>query len=254
MSQKELEVEFKKLANEFKELKSLTEKLFKKYENLENKYERCLKVRANPGFKCRVCEQECENIHDLQKHKEEEHNTLTEFKCGECERSFKSEKKLEVHEKSHEMFECDECDKMFKYENLLERHTDAVHSDPDYIIYCHYFNNDKECPYGDRCIYEHDDSDKCKFGKTCERLMCMYKHNDDNDENDDKDGDDNESDCSEVDMENLKPVLEKVKKAVEKCDTLLDQCSFKCKICDFEAKDRNGLVMHTKAKHPTKAN
>ena len=49
-------------------------------------------------------------------------------------------------------------------------------------------------------------------------------------------------------------MLEKVKKAVEKCDTLLDQCSFKCKICDFEAKDRNGLVMHTKAKHPTKAN
>ena len=93
MSQKELEVEFKKLADEFKELKSLTEKLFKKYENLENKYERCLKVRANPGFKCRVCEQECENIHDLQKHKEEEHNTLTEFMCGECERSFKSEKK-----------------------------------------------------------------------------------------------------------------------------------------------------------------
>ena len=62
---------------------------------------------------------------------------------------FKSKKKLEVHEKTHEKFECDECDKIFKYERLLERHVNAVHSDPDYIIYCHYYNNDKECPFGD---------------------------------------------------------------------------------------------------------
>ena len=93
MTQKELEVEFKKLSNEFKELKTLTEKLFKKYEHLENKYEKCLKVKASPGFKCKICEQECGDIKDLQKHKQEKHNTLTEFKCGTCERSFRSEKK-----------------------------------------------------------------------------------------------------------------------------------------------------------------
>ena len=86
--------------------------------------------------------------------------------------------------------------------------------------------------------------------------MCMYKHNDENHEIDDKDkdGDDNDSDCSDVDMKKLNPVLEKVKKTVKKYDTLGEQCSFKCKICDFEAKDRNGLFIHTKAKHATKAN
>ena len=243
MTQKELEVEFKKLSNEFKELKTLTEKLFKKYEHLENKYEKCLKVKASPGFKCKICEQECDDIQNLQKHKQEKHSTLTEFKCGTCERSFRSEKKREVHEKIHEQFECNECDKTFRYEGLLDRHVDAVHCDPDYIIYCHYFNNDKECPFGDLCIYEHEDSDKCKFGRACERFMCMYKHNDEDDEND----------CSEVDIDKLRPVLEKVKKAVEKCDNLMEQCSFNCKICDFEGKDKNGLAMHTKAKHPTKA-
>ena len=224
MSQKELEVEFKTLSNEFKELKSLTEKLFKKYENLETKYKKCLKIKANPGFKCRVCDQECENLQDLQKHKEEKHDRLEEFKCGECDRCFKSEKKLEVHEKTHEKFECEECDKMFNYENLLERHVDAVHSDPDFVIYCHYFNNDKECPFGDVCIYEHDESDECKYGKACERLMCMYRHkcqDEENDDDEDDDRDDNVSDCSDLDMEQLKPVLEKVKQAVEKCDTLL---------------------------------
>ena len=87
----------------------------------------------------------------------------------------------------------------------------------------------------------------------CERVMCiicMYKHNDEDDENNDDDG---ESVCSEVDIDKLRPVLEKLKKAVEKCDNLMEQCSFNCKICDFEGKDKNGLAMHTKAKHPTKA-
>ena len=254
MLKKELEVEFKRLSEEFKELKSLTEKLFKKYEHLEHKYEKCLKVKANPGFKCIFCEQECENIKDLQKHKEEKHATLTEFKCGECERCFKSEKKLEDHKKTHEKFECDECDKIFKYERLLERHVNAVHSDSDYIIFCHYYNNDKECPFGDYCLYEHKESEKCKFRKGCERIMCMYRHDDKDNENVEDDESGSDSDCSEVDMNKIKPVLEKVRQAVERCDDIMEQCSFKCKKCDFEAKDRNGLIMHKIAKHPTKAN
>ena len=250
MSQKELEAELKKLSNEFKQLKSLTEKLFKKYAHLENRYEKCLKVKASPGFQCKICDQECENLEDLKKHKDEKHATLEEFKCSECERCFKSEKKLEVHEKTHQKFECDECDKTFKYEGLLERHVDAVHMDPDYIIYCHYYNNGKECPFGDYCLYEHDESEKCKYGQACERMKCMYRHDDEDNESD---GDRSDSDCSEVDMNVIKPVLENVTKAVEKCDDLMAQCSFKCKICDFEAKDKNGLTMHNKAKHPTKA-
>ena len=56
-----------------------------------------------------------------------------------------SDCKLEVHEKTHQKFEYDECDKIFKYEGSLERHVDAVHMDPDYIIYCNFYNNDKEC-------------------------------------------------------------------------------------------------------------
>ena len=195
--------------------------------------------------------EEYEDTQDLQKHKEEKHNTLEEFRCGECEWYFKSEKKRDIHEKIHEKFECNEWDKTFKYEGLLDRHVDAVHSDPDFIIYCHYYNNEKECPFGYFRIYEHNEADKCNFGKACERVMCMYKHNDEDTEND---GDnDVESDCSDVDIDKIRPILEKVKKGVEKCDNLIEQCSFNCKFCDFEAKDKNGLAMHTRAKHPTKA-
>ena len=137
---------------------------------------------------------------------------------------------------------------IFRYKRLLDKHDDAVHV--DIIIFCHYYNNNKDCPFDDVCIFEHDESPQCKYGKGCERKMCMYTH-DDKDDDSDESSDDEIGDAA---VENLKPVLEKVKKAVEKCDSLIDQCSFKCKLCDFEAKDKNGLTMHTKAKHTTKAN
>ena len=79
--------------------------------------------------------------------------------------------------------------------------------------------------------------------------MCMFRHNDEEDENEE---DDSDSLCSEVNIDKLELVLEKVKKAVEKCDNLMKQCSLNCKMTDFEAKDKKGLAMHTK--HARKAN
>ena len=34
---------------------------------------------------------------------------------------------------------------------------------------------------------------------------------------------------------------------------MIEECSFKCKNFEFVAKDKNGLNMHIRAKHPTKA-
>ena len=55
-------------------------------------------------------------------------------------------------------WECDECDKVFEYYANLEKHVDE-----DVELYCHYYNNDKECPYGDECIFMHDESENCKY-------------------------------------------------------------------------------------------
>ena len=94
--------------------------------------------------------------------------------------------------------------------------------------------------------------EQCRYGKDCERQMCMYTHDDEDDVivNDDDDGSD--SDCSDLDVGKLKPVLENVKLAVEKCDTLIEKSRVKCKHRDFEAKDKIGLKKNMKAKHPTK--
>ena len=70
---------------------------------------------------------------------------------------------------------------------MKERHKEAAHTDK--IIYCSFYNNYEECPYGDtNCMFVHEDSIECKFGKACERKKCMYKHAIE-DENEDESGD-----------------------------------------------------------------
>ena len=54
---------------------------------------------------------------------------------------------------AHAKFECDDCAKIFNYEVTLEKHKQAVHEDVE--LYCHYFNNKKDCPYEDQCIFLH---------------------------------------------------------------------------------------------------
>ena len=44
-------------------------------------------------------------------------------------------------------------------------------------LYCHYFNNHLECPnVKNNCAFAHKDSEDCNYGKLCERLLCMFKH------------------------------------------------------------------------------
>ena len=177
-----------------------------------------------------------------------------EYKCEECEKCFKDENKLQNHrDKMHVKFECDECEKVFKYEAVLEKHKEAAHE--DFQLFCHYYNNDKDCPFDDECMYIHEDSENCKFGRNCARGLCMYKHEEsasykecDDDSSDDDDDNDMLGNDG-INFEDMKPALEKFKQAVEKFEELLGKHSLKCKKCEFEAKDLNGLTMHIKAKH-----
>ena len=104
---------------------------------------------------------------------------------------------IECPYKNHKKYSCDQCDKTFKYEDTKEKHIKISHE--NLKIYCHYYNNEKECPFDDDCVYLHEDSVDCKYGDLCERDMCMFKHEscdeinereeDNDDEYDDEDGD-----------------------------------------------------------------
>ena len=64
----------------------------------------------------------------------------------------------------------------------MEKHIQISHGNMK--IYCHFFNNEKKCPYENECIFLHDDAGFCRYGVLWERNdCCMYKHYDDKCEN-----------------------------------------------------------------------
>ena len=157
----------------------------------------------------------------MQKHKQEDKCAEDKFQCEDCEKCFKEERKLDEHvNRVHKKYECDECDKVFNFDTVLEKHIEAVHEDSK--LFCHYFNNDKDCPYNDQCIFLHEESATCKFGTGCERVLCMFKHEEskeDEESEDDEESDDDDDIDADVDEESesvhgLKPILEKFKEAV----------------------------------------
>ena len=82
--------------------------------------------------------------------------------------------KLIAHKKKHKSFQCDKCSKIFKFNETREKHMQIVHENVK--LYCHYFNNDKVCPYKEEFIFLHEDSDYCRYELSCERKLCMFKH------------------------------------------------------------------------------
>ena len=252
MATKKLETEFNNLKKDFIGLPNLIKNLLDKHENLQKKYDKFIQKQQKKNFKCRKCGDTFEKLKNLQDHKEKGCSN-DKYKCDECEKYFDDENKLQKHtEKKHLKFECDDCDKVFKYEAVLEKHREAAHDDVQ--LFCHYYNNDKDCPYVDQCIYVHEESENCKFGSNFAQNLCMYQHEKSVDEESDNDGESSDDDDvavvnDDIDFEEIKPALEKFKQADDNFEQLLGKHNLKCKQCEFEAKDMNGLNMHMKAKH-----
>jgi hypothetical protein len=51
-----------------------------------------------------------------------------------------------------------------------------IHSDSN-TKKCHYFNNDKSCPYQEvGCMFLHQASEACYFDSNCRNKLCPYQH------------------------------------------------------------------------------
>ena len=250
MSAEDLELLFLNLQNVFADFHSKIDGLIEKYEVLEKKLEKQIKG----SFKCRKCKEKFESFKKLQKHKNAEESCADEFKCEICDKTFNSENDLTLHQKIHGNFKSEKCDCEYDVVELLEKHVSAVHGQMK--IFCHYFNNEKECPFEGRCIFSHEESPECKFGQHCERMMCMFVHeNRDVSDSEESDSDENEDeDENVIQIQDLEPCLAKVEEAMKKVQVLLlPPSKLKCNKCEFEAKNSNGLNMHMKAKHPDKS-
>ena len=110
--------------------------LVEKHYNLERNMRKVQQKRKDTTSESRKCGERSEKLEELKKHKE--------TKCSDA--ILEQAENLDTHKSSaHEKFEWEECDKEFRYAAVLEKHIEAVHEDVK--LFCHYFNNDKECPY-----------------------------------------------------------------------------------------------------------
>ena len=260
---KELNLEIIELnRNHEKEVTDLKKKhndLKEAFEELSRKYANGVDDQSvkNAEAKCHECGENFSNSRDLKNHVKK-HIPLVPIKCTKCERMFDKEWKMNAHLKTHKMHACENCDKTFKYKDILEKHIKIAHG--DIKLYCHFFNNEKQCPFQDKCIFLHENSSQCKYGNLCERTNCMHRHL----VNEDVDGDEqieqeeviSDDDCDMGDLDDESGVCEAEKtffnpSAVTEVKTILqvETEELKCELCVFKTNDKTRFTKHMKEIH-----
>ena len=217
---KDLNEEVVNLKNENNDMKNMFKALSEKYEKLEKKVCECVKV-AKHVYQCNKCGQDFESMKNLRKHQQKackSSDLVMVFDCEDCGKSFDEKWKLNAHKKNHKKHKCDQCGKTFQAKDIMEKHTKIAHENVK--LYCHFFNNEKVCPFEEECIFLHEDSENCRFAENCDRINCMFKHivseENDNDENesdenvkdDDKESTEDEKNENEVEVEVVGESLE----------------------------------------------
>ena len=164
------DIECKKCDNTFESRENLKE-------HMKTKHRKSYPIKQqDERLKCDKCEYSCIDKSDMRKHIVDKHpKCIQPKKCKMCEKTFTKNVELERHIKIHheaEPFECEKCGKTFVLKWRLRKHL-SVH---ETRIYCHYFNNDKECPFEEiGCKFKHNISPPCK-SEGCNNLLCQYRH------------------------------------------------------------------------------
>ena len=134
-------------------------------------------------FECRKCPDVFESKKSLRKHVFELHPM--KIKCMICDSTFESNCDLELHirevHEKEKQFHCEHCEKMFVTEWRLKKHN-KCHLSEVKMKKCHYFNNQKACPYEDLgCMFLHEVSEKCTFMESCSNSLCSFQHSNESD-------------------------------------------------------------------------
>ena len=144
---------------------------------------------------------------------------------------------------------------------MTEKYVKIVHENVKW--FCHYYNNDKECPRGEKCIFLHEHSGDCRYKNLCERNNCMFKHEAGKSEqkgseaaNENGIWEVNEEECLEVSeciddvSENMENFFCKPSQNKEGDLTLgTDGQYFYCNICEYKATTKHDLKNHEDEKH-----
>ena len=219
----------------------------KELDELRRNYEKKLE-ESTSNSKCSKCDNAFANVGDVTKPQDKQYSVSQTIKCDICEKVFDVKWKMTAHLKTCKKSQCEVFGKTIKYEELKQKYMLKVHE--DFKMYCHFFNNEKSCPHDQDCVFLHEVSKICKYGTTCERNYCMFKHmkeresernDDDIDEKKDKEsvnmnGDKNER-YDNIEVVNVEIVIvdivnadgiivendDKLSKVDDKCPKVLDK-------------------------------
>ena len=74
-------------------------------------------------------------------------------------------------------FKCEKCEMTFMLKWRLGKHM-SIHKEKESMLkFCHYFNNDKSCPYANiGCMFLHKDAPYCRSKDKCSKKLCKFKH------------------------------------------------------------------------------
>ena len=112
--------------------------------------------------------------------------------------------------------------------------------------FCHYYNNQKNCPYEDiGCKFKHEWAPDCKF-LTCKNILCQFKHTNVL-EYGEKAEDDLEKEVIKEFEKDDRNVLSLKQKTGLDMMILVDVKS--CKKCKFETHSEGELRKHEKSTH-----
>ena len=154
-----------------KEIQNENIALKKELNEINLKYEQ---LSAKTASKCSKCEKNSVNVKDVSKPQYYRNSVIQTVKCDHCGKVFDEQWKMTAHLRNCKQNKCEVCDKTFKYEELKKKHMLITHE--NFRIYCHFYNNEKTCPYDKECVFLHEESQICKYGTLCERTYCMFKH------------------------------------------------------------------------------
>ena len=166
IKQKAFEAETAFKEEQFK-LNKLLEDNQKKIHQVELKLEKQKKhiEVTKATFKCEECGKVLRSKSDLKLHVRDSHPK--HIQCELCESSFSESWSLEMHLETHNKkkeFKCDECGKEFFLKWRFSQHM-KVHTCPK-VKNCHYYNNDKNCPF---------EVVGCKFRPISKYAMCQKR-------------------------------------------------------------------------------
>ena len=101
----------------------------------------------------------------MKEHMIDKHPKLSQAKCTQCEKTFSKNCELERHIIDHhdyKPFDCEKCGKTFVLRWRLRKHLSGHETQ----TLCHYFNNDKECPFEKiGCKFRHELSPSCNLNR-----------------------------------------------------------------------------------------